>query len=382
VALNTFFCAFVVSAFPHALPDDVGIELVARPGVPFVAAALALPRGDVERSHLPVIAALLSGNRVFADGAVAELRLSGGTLVAEATHDGLIVTADAPSEMQGLVLDALAGLLMPLRVDARALVDAQARMLHARRDARETAAERARTLAFATIYGDDVDPRAPRVDDITLHRFTPEEISTSLVRLQKMPGRTVVVEGRTDGLLTPRPPREAPPAPPDVRPRALPPSVDIVSASASPRVLLAWPVPGALLIDDERRSAFCAALEDTLQSLGPVDVRVFGSASRALVVVEMMAASAPADVGHAARARLGTFRDTVDPKIAARATKHAADTLARERAPLGETARARARASLTTTAPLVVDPDFVWARALVVPEAMLAVTVAAPAVAP
>jgi hypothetical protein len=365
----------VVGLLTQTLPSDVGVEVIARPGVPFVSASLAMPRGDVDVTHLPVLAALLSGNRAFPDGPVAELRLSGGTLVANATHDGLVVTADGPRELRSLVVDALAATLEPLVVDSRVLVDAQARVLRARGDARVTAAERARSLAFATLSGVVVDLEAPRVDDIALHRLTPDELAMSLARLQRMPGRTLVVEGSTEGLIEARKAAASAPEAVIARPLPLATSPEIVSVSATPRVLLAWPVPGALLVDDERRLTFCAALEDALQSLGPTEVRVVGSASQAMAVVEITTPGAPADVGLAARARLGTFRDTVDARLAARAQKRAADTLARARAPLGASAQARARALLTTTEPLVVDPDFVWARALVVPEAMLAVTV-------
>jgi len=366
------------------LPPDVGIDVISRPGVPLLSATLALPRGDVDEGHLVVVAAVMSGHRAFAEGPVAALRRIGGTVVARATSDGLLVTVEAPADERAALLAAIDVLLAPFVVDGRALVDAQAAVLRARRARAEASSSRAVAASFAAHFGDDTRARAPDIDDIALHRLAPEELTRAIATLSVQPGRVVVVEGRDDGVIVARPASASAPRVSSTRPRALPESIAIVERAATPRVVVSWPVPGALALDDAQALALCAAIEDTLQPLGSTSARVVGSARAALVVVEVTGASPPAELALAVRARLATFRDTADAKSEARVARRVSDELAMRRAPLGETARSRAasRLAVADRAPLTPEGgalSSIAVRALVAPDALLVTTISSTA---
>lgn len=370
----------VVALACAGLPPDVGIDVVSRPGVPLLSVTLALPRGDVDEGHLVVVAAIVSGHRAFAEGPVADFRRVGGTVVARATSDGLLVTLEAPSDERAALLGAIDVLLAPFVVDERALVDAQAAVLRARRDRAEASSARAIAASYRAHFGDDARAHGPDIDDIALHRLTPGEVSRAVATLSIQPGRFVVVEGRDDGVIVARAAASSAPRVASTQPRALPEAIAIVERTATARVVVSWPVPGALTLDDAQATALTVALEDALQSLGSVTARVVGSARAALVVVEVTGQSPPLELALAARSRLATFRDTADPKAEARVARRVNDVLAMRRAALGETARARAMTRLATPdrAPLTTEGgplSAIAVRGLVAPEALLVTTI-------
>lgn len=180
--------------------------------LPWLHISLAVPRGDVYASLLPLVAALVREPSGWHDGPVAELLSRGGAFEAQAHPDGIVIWAEGPQMYASILEEAIRAPLRGLDVTELSFSRAQGQVLRQQTTARADLFPAAKAELWAHWYGRDISAHAFSIDDLKMHQLSASAVTEAWNTMRQEKQLALFYEGRVIGQ-TPEigPEEQAPP---------------------------------------------------------------------------------------------------------------------------------------------------------------------------